>query len=458
MTAPRAALAALIGLKLALLLWIGPLTSPDIGGYTAIAKAMCSGVYWGPLDLSDPEAAGITARAPGFPALLALAGRLAGASADWLVALAQIGLGIAAAAALYRFALTLLDNRLAALLVAAAYATGLPLVLDQTLLTDGAYASLIVLFLSLMGTVAASHARVDYAVVLLIGMLPAAGLLLRESTSQAMVALLPAVACFAWAARAGLPSRLAVIAALIVPLAATGATVSAFNAWRTGTPFYTSGLRTALLVPLVQMQARGVPVFAADDPVVRVLAEEIGEWRNEAIYAAVPRAERRLGMTAMAMSDAVRALFLQSVSAHPGAYAALVVAELRPRYFALSVVPAASLGTLVASRAGELVSVAQSIPEGGVPRFFVLGAYGATAVIAAVAWLAMAAGLPALALWRARGGIDRRLTLLLALAAAHLGFFLLYAMVHIEARYLAAVQFIPPLALAYLILEWRRLK
>ena len=459
-TEPRAltlaALAALILLKLALLLSIGPLTSPDTGGYAAIADAMRHGNFWGKLDLHDPDSALLTARAPGYPALLALADWIAGPSGPWLLALTQIALGVAAVVTLYGFARVLLGNTAAALLVTAAYATSLPLVLDQTLLTDGPYASLLVILLALLGRFAIGGTRIRYHTVFFIGMLPAAGLLLRESTTPAMATILPLIACFLYAVRPGIQPRLAAFVVLILPLSAVSAGVSHFNADRSGASFFTTGLRTALLVPLVQMQARGAPVFAADDPTARVLRQEIKEWRNEAIYAAVTRAEQRLGITPVEMAHDIRAFFLRSVAAYPGVYAKLVLSEMRPRYFALSVAPAASLGTLVASRGGTLLSVSQSIPDGAAGQILTLGVYGATALAAGICWLAMFPGLPLLALRRARGGLGIDLAVLLALAACHLGLLLLYAMVHIEARYLIAGQFVPPLALAYLVLAWMR--
>ena len=449
-------LGALILLKLALLVAIGPLTSPDTSGYAAIADAMRHGGYWGRLDLHAPNGALLTARAPGYPALMALTGWLAGPSGPWLLAAMQVAVGILAVCTLHGFARALLGNAAAALLVAGAYATGLPLVLDQTLLTDGPYASLLVIFLSLLGRFAIGGTHIRYRTVLLIGMLPAAGMLLRELTTQVMVTILPLIACFAFAVRRAVWPRLAAAAVLILPLAAVSAGVSAFNAERTGASFYTAGLRTALLVPLVQMQARGAPVFQADDPTVRALRQEIKEWRNEAIYAAVTRTERCLGITPVEMSNRVRAFFLRSIAAYPGVYATLVLSELRPRYFALSVAPAASLGTLIASHDGALVSVSGSIPEGTAGRLVTLAAYGATALAAGLCWIAMAAGLPLLALQRARHGIDVDLAVLLALTACHLGLLLLYAMIHIEARYLVATQIVPPLALAYLVLAWTR--
>jgi hypothetical protein len=456
-TERRTATLALVGLvllKAALLVWIGPLTSPDTGGYVAIADAMRAGIYWGPLDLHDPAIAPLIARAPGYPALLAVAQAIAGRAAFWLVAVLQDVLGIVAAVTLYGFASAMLRHRLAALLIAGAYATGLPLVLDQTMLTDGANASLLVIFLSRLGRLAIRRTPASFGPILAIGLLPAAALLLRESTTQVVAAMLPVIACSVFAARSGVLPRLGMLVPLLLPLLVVAGAVSTFNGARTGAAFLSTGLRTALLPPLVQMQARGAPVFDLNDPTVRVLRQEIGEFRNENIYSAVARTEQRLGMTPVAMADAIRTFFFRSIAGYPATYAAVVLSELRPRYFALSVSPAASLGTLMASRDGALVSVSESIPARGAGRLLTLSVYGATALIAGVCWLAMAFGLPGLAIKRARAGIRLDLVLLLALAACHLGMLMLYALVHIEARYLVAVQFVPPLALAYLILAW----
>jgi hypothetical protein len=449
---PICGLATLILVKAVLLAWIGPLTSPDTGGYAEIAEAMRSGVYWGAISLREEAAAPLTMRMAGYPGLLALAEWIAGASAFWVLAALQIGLGILATATLYRFAAALLGNPVAALLVAAAYATGLPLVLDQTILTDGIYASLLVIFLASMGRAAVRRAPLGLARIFVIGMLPTAAFLLREPTIQAMVVMLPAAGAFAFAVRSGVRGRMTAFAALMLPLLIAIAAYSDFNRARTGSAFLTTSVRTALLVPLVQMQAAGAPIFDTSDPLGLALKAEIKEWRNEEIYGAAPRAARQLGMTPVEMADAVREFFLRSVAGHPLAYARHVLSELRFRYFALSVAPAASLGTLAASHEGELVSVSESIPADGLLRLATLLAYGATAALGGICWLAMAAGLPILAATRARSGIHMELGFLLALAAFHLGLMLLFALVHIEARYLIAAQFVPPLALAYMAL------
>jgi len=99
--------------------------------------------------------------------------------------------------------------------------------------------------------------------------------------------------------------------------------------------------------------------------------------------------------------------------------------------------------------------VSESLPPDGAGRYHPLGPSGLTAAAGGVRWLAMVFGLGGLAITRARKGIGPDLMLLLAFAVCHLGLLLLYALVHIEARYLVAVQFVPPLALAWLVLAWR---
>lgn len=450
---PLFALAALGVVKAGFLLWIGPLTSPDTGGYTSIADAMLSGAYWNAIDLHADGPASLTTRMAGYPAILALATRMTGAAALWAVAMLQIALGMAAAAALYRFANALLGRSLPALLVAAAYATGLPLVFDQTILTDGAYASILVIFLSLAGHAAVRRARLGIGRIFALGLLPAAALMIRETTPMVMLTMLPFLCLFACAVRSGMRESLAAFAAVVLPLLIAAAAYSEFNQSRTGSAFHTTGTRTALLVPLVQMQARGAPVFEGDDPLARALKAEIKEWRNQAIYGSEVRAAQRLGLSAVEMTDSVRGFFLTNITEHPLAYARYVLSELRPRYFALSVSPAASVGTLIASRRGELVSVVESIHESGLPRAATLFIYGATALLGGVCWLAMAIGLPVLAAVRRRRGIGIELKVLLCLAAGHLGVLLLFGLVHIEARYLIAVQAVPPLALAYLAMS-----
>ena len=452
---PFCALAALGLAKAGLLLWIGPLTSPDTGGYTSVADAMQSGTFWHAIDLNG-DAASLTTRMAGYPALLVLARWVAGASALWAVAALQIALGMAAAAILYRFAHALVGRPWPALLAAAAYATGLPLVFDQTILTDGAYASVLVIFLSLAGHAALRRRFLGLGRIFAIGLLPAAALVIREPTRMVMLTMLPFLAVFAYAVRSAMRERLIVFAAVVLPLLITATAYSAFNLSRTGSAFLTTSLRTVLLVPLVQMQARGAPVFDGDEPLARALKAEIKEWRNQAIYGAEVRAARRLGLSAVEMTESIRAFFLRSIADYPLAYAGYVLSELRPRYFALSVAPAASFGTLVASRRGELVSVIESMNESGLPKAATRFIYGATALLGGLCWIAMAAGLPILAALRARRDIRIDLVLLLTLAAFHLALLLLFALVHVEARYLLAAQFVPPLALAYLATEFAR--
>jgi len=452
----RAALIGLVllaALKLALLAVSGPLEAPDSNGYRAIAEHIAATPdWWRQLDFGAADAALLSGRMMGYPVLLALATWVVGpAAAGWAVCLVQAAAGLVSVVLLYRFTAVLLGRPSFALVLAGVYATSLPLTYDQALLSDGLYASLFVAFVSVLGRWAVLARRVPPGRLAAVGLLPAAALLLRESAVYGLLLLLPFVAVVAWRVRDGWAARGVAVLLVCLPLFATQAAYGAWNAWRAGVSFMTSGLRTALMPPLVNMAAAGTPVFDAPEPLAAALAAELPRFENAAIYGAVAAAERRFGLTPVAMATEVRGLFFRSVARHPGAYLRYVVGELHPRYATLAVAPVASVGLIVASADRPLVAVSALVPAGGAARWAMLAGLGLSAALGGLCWLALVIGMPALLRSRPPG-----FGLMAGLWLYHLGLLGLFALVHIEARYLISAQMAPLLAAALLVARARR--
>lgn len=258
-----AAFVALVALKLALLLTVGPQFMPDSRDYSSFADLMLAQPDW--LHHANLAVQDITSsRMFGYPLILAAAKLLFGGGWVWAVVITQNVAGIAAAVATFAAARALLHDDRWALAVAVAYVLSPALQFDLFVLTDSFYACCLTLLTALVVGWWARDAVPTVARGLAAGVLLVPAFLLREATMP--LGLVFAAPVLAWAWRGRGPRGLAVVVAFCLPLAGGVAVVKAWNQARTGEAFVTTGTRTALLLPLLSMAGRGEPVFEGDNP------------------------------------------------------------------------------------------------------------------------------------------------------------------------------------------------
>jgi hypothetical protein len=287
MLAPLPALIALVV--------FGAIETPDSGGYISYAEQLRAG----PL----PSGAALLAEAPapvslfrtaGYPALIAISQSLFGAG--WKVALVlfQIATHAALAVTVYRTAILLSLPRALALLAALVPSVGLGLVVQISILTDAVYAALLggAALLLVQATL-----RPTGGAPLIVGLLLAGAMLLREATLFIAVGFVPAV----WiAARPG--RRLHSLCLAFLPIIAVVGWMAGNNFARSGHPVVTTSRQVVMVQAVLPLIKQGLPVFDGDDLFDRTARETL---RGDD-YSRISELNRKLflaGLTAPEIAD-----------------------------------------------------------------------------------------------------------------------------------------------------------
>ena len=195
-------LALLAGIKIALLVILGPIHMPDSNGYQRFADLIVAGDGWfTTVDLAGPIRPLTAFRVAGYPLLLAAAKRIAPVHWDWIVVAIQMLLSLVATTFLFRLASRLCGSVALGLFAAAAYGLGLSLVMDQSIVTDSLNSSLLVIVAAHAG-IGILERRTPHVLEMLgLGILVLLAFLLREAGSYLQFLYWPLI--LFWAAADG---------------------------------------------------------------------------------------------------------------------------------------------------------------------------------------------------------------------------------------------------------------
>ena len=330
-----AALPALIALAI-----FGAIETPDSGGYISYAEQLRAG----PL----PSGAALLAEAPapvslfrtaGYPALIAIFQSLFGAG--WKVALVlfQIATHAALAVTAYRTAIVLSLPRALALLAALVPSVGLGLVVQISILTDAVYAALLggAALLLVQATL-----RPASGAPLIVGLLLAAAMLLREATLFIAVGYVPAV----WlASRAG--RRLQSLCLAFLPIIAVVACMVGNNFARSGHPVVTTSRQVVMVQAVLPLIRQGLPVFDGEDLFDRTARETL---RGDD-YSRISELNGKLflaGLTAPEIADQATRRYVRAWLRFPVAMGVATIGRYRDHFIALPFHPLNTIRYLAA--------------------------------------------------------------------------------------------------------------
>jgi hypothetical protein len=322
LTAPPALVALLI---------YGPITTPDGHGYIHYAQQLLAGpLPSGAALLSEAPAPISLFRTVGYPALIAAFQCLFGNS--WKVALVlfQIATYSVLAVATFRTAILLRLPRSLALVAALLPAIGLGLAMEICILTDAVYAAL-------LGGAALLLAQATLRPVtgasLVVGLLLAGALLLREATLFIAVGFVPAV----WlAARAG--HRLHSFCLAFLPIVAVAGCTMAYNFARCGYPLITTNPQVVMVQALLPLISEGLPVYDGDDLFDRTARDTL---RGDD-YSRINELNEKLfvaGMTAPEIAREATRRYLRTWLRFPVTMLITALSGYRDRYIALAFHP-----------------------------------------------------------------------------------------------------------------------
>jgi hypothetical protein len=436
-------LLAILVLKLMLLAVFGPISMPDTTGYMAYSDEILADSAWlGDAGLDRAPAPTTAIHMLGYPALIAALRACVGQSWSWALVALQMLLSLTAIAGLCALRRPLGLSHGAILFTLVATATTSSLVHDATLLTDSLNASLLDLAITLMMLAALSGRSARASVAFGIGMLIAVAFLLRDVMCYLWLPMLPLLACAAAFPSIAIDRRRAkspgfVVATLIlVPLFATYAAYNEWNRQRTGTAFVTTIGQLTLLIPVAAAATRDPEVFSDDAPLDQVARQGLGDYDYDDVLELNRRLFVTWHQTAPEIAAAAYRKYFASWRQHPAAMTHAALTNLRENQLLLLFRPIDALREYILWATGEPSELGRWKSVEANP--WVLPIYLLDRLCKAIAAIIFASFL-FLTPWRAWR--ERRMSaeapIGLALWLLYLGWYAIYASVHIETRYMA---------------------
>ena len=249
-----------IAAKILLALHVGMSCTPDSVDYERIGNAIVSGgVLAKPIDLHvKPRAdfiANIAFRMIGYPSVISIAKILLGKG--WLlgILILQVTGSLVTCFLIYEMLRVLSFQPVFALGAAIFYGVSPVLDLDQAVLTDSLYASLVSCFAIIIGTDIVLNRPMTVPKALCIGLLLAVAMMLREATQFLALSFLPLAALWSIRTRTLIVNRLMLVLALFLPLVVTVASYCYWHELRSGKSFVTTTAQFNAFASLFETEA-----------------------------------------------------------------------------------------------------------------------------------------------------------------------------------------------------------
>jgi hypothetical protein len=440
-------------LKVSLVAIYGPIFVPDTSGYIAVAKEMLKSNAWlNDAQLSAGPFPSLAIRMIGYPAALAVAMQIAGPLWAYLIVALQFAMTMVVLWAIYALGIKLRLASGLALFAVVAFATSDQLVTDQCILTDSLNADLIILTVCILAYGALSERPLSLWRAAAAGALLIPAFLLREAMPFLATTMLPLVVvrCLHdWSGRAAIRAILA-CALVLLPLWGTAEIYKEWNRHRTGERFVTTSAQLTLMLAQLVAAKHDHQVFEGDTPLDRAARQTVRNYD----FGDITPINRKLieqGYRPTEIAQMSQAHYFATWLTRPWA----MLHVLRDR----TSEHAAKLAFHPLSASCELIEWATTIRQcpdyrdllraarSGFSRepfgqaiFFLLETWELTISIALFSAFVLGAPLLWVSSWW-RDGWARagRESVILALWAMYVGWFVLYALVNMESRYMNPV-------------------
>ena len=351
--AAPAAFGLLIAAKLVFFLAFGPVHFPDTAGYAEYASRILASRDWlTHIDMQAETDPILAFRMAGYPGLLALTQALFGRFGESAVVLAQMALSLFVTFRFHRLLRAIALPAWLALAGAACQATSLQFTLDQCLLTDSLYLSLITL---VTVRIIESGQQGDSSVrgYLGTGLLLLLAFLLRDATAAVAILMVPAAFFAARGSNRSALSGALVAGALFLPLAAGIVSYRAWNEHRSGTAFVTTVAHTTELYALVEAQQIDARVFAGDTQLDQIARANLKDYDYPTTVAIADAWHQASGIDAIEATKVVSARFWQTWRNYPWTMTRATLARFRGTYLLLPFRPFESVDDLFVANADE---------------------------------------------------------------------------------------------------------
>jgi hypothetical protein len=436
---------ALLVLKVGFLVAFAPTVMPDSGGYIGLADLMRAGRWTGPALTEGPSLA-MVYRMLGYPVVIAAAKIAVGQYGLWLVVFVQFAASFIATAFVFRLARAFGLHFWFAFACAGASAISLPLLLDQAILTDSLNASLLTIAVCVLAE-GVLRTGLSLWVACVVGMLIAAAFLLREAMIYLVVSFLPLLAAAAFAGllrgrRTGLSNQISggvKLALMLLPLFLVHYAYKEWNRERVGAPIVTTAARTALVLALSEAYRVDPRVFSGDTPLDRVARATLHTFEFEEIMEINRRLQHDYGRTDLQMANDAFTAYWHAWRTYPLAMLHRPLSYMHESQAYLTLRPIASIRDLLIwnTASGFDFATERAVMQG---RWW-MAPFATIHRLCILLSTIVFAGFLLITPWRVVSEQHWKPVVIAGAAIwiLYLGFFFTYAIVSLEARYLAPV-------------------
>jgi 4-amino-4-deoxy-L-arabinose transferase-like glycosyltransferase len=260
-----AVFAAIVAVKLGVLLIFGPARQPDTFSYLQYADAILSGDFYH-VDLAHDPMPVTLRRAIGIPAIVAAAKVVASSYWAWAVVLLQYAMSLWATVMVYRLARAFHLGVWLSLGVVAAQATSMQFVVDQAVLSDSLAGSTVTIATCVLALIALRREPASLWLYLGSGVLIAAAFLIRDVMAYMAAGLFPLIAAAAAVQRPRL-RQFAAGVLVFVPLIASFVAYTQWNRSRVGAPIVTSSSLSTLFDALTEAAVYDPTIYDGATPI-----------------------------------------------------------------------------------------------------------------------------------------------------------------------------------------------
>jgi hypothetical protein len=236
----------------------GPIVQPDSADYLDYAKNILSGYRW----VHSTSVESVTAfRMVGYPAAIAIAQFISGSLFKSLLVVLQSALTLIAMSQLFRLARRLGLPDWAGACAVLAYGCGAIAVFDLNVLTDSLFANLAVVTICVIAFNVIERKAPRAAAVMVCGILFATCILFRDATLFASPFFALGAAAWGYSFHRTWTGAMRVALLFLVPAVVVWQGYLAWNQYRTGYRFMTTGGQHAFLMKPVMVEQQGIAVL-----------------------------------------------------------------------------------------------------------------------------------------------------------------------------------------------------
>lgn len=446
--------------KITIFLYLQPIFTPDSFGYENIANYLISSDTWfvsehldWDIRRSNSEPQTIF-RIMGYPLLLVVAKTISPVNWSSYVVVLQGSLSLVATVYVYNLSKKISGSEAAALFSAFAHGTGQAFLLDQCILTDSLNATFLLIMLCHAGAGILDNRRPSLMEAFALGSLVFGAFLVREAGSYFQFLYWPLI--LFWGMRVmGRKVRGGILlVTFAVPMLVGVQAYKAWNQMRTGERFVTVGASTAIFFPTIYLEQRGVGALAAD-PLLGDMSTPLLETESTVriiVSTIIPHLIEQHKFNMLQVSEYAMENLYGNWQRFPMEMALLTLSHLREKQAMLAFMPVETIDTAVLWATGESpfprkgVWLHNLITDSRIDQFLMVAGRSISRFISIVILIAFVFGVPYYFFRKFPKAplnvqtYDPVATLMLLYWLIYFGYTAVYAMIHLEVRYLMPVE------------------